>query len=49
MENKNKLNELRIASLTDEQLEQLKQAEIRLNQSGTDVYLIAFQKETPSA
>jgi hypothetical protein len=47
MEKKNELNELPIAKLTDEQLQQLKQAEIRLNQSGNNVYLIAFQKETP--
>jgi len=49
MEKRNHLDELPIASLTEEQLAQLKQAEEALNQAGSDVYLIAFQKETPSS
>jgi hypothetical protein len=48
MEKKNHLDDLPIASLTDEQLRQLKQAEEQLNQSGEGVYLIALQKGTPS-
>lgn len=45
MENKNKLDQLSIASLNQEQLSKLKQAEEAMNQTGNDVYLIAFQKE----
>ncbi|MGO0062325.1 hypothetical protein ACTID9_20280 [Brevibacillus fluminis] len=45
MENANRLNQLPIASLTEEQLNQLKRAEEAINQTGDDVYLIAFQKE----
>lgn len=45
MESTNKLNQLPIASLSEEQLSQLKEAEEAINQAGKDVYLIAFQKE----
>ncbi len=44
----NHLDELPIASLTDEQLQHLKQAEEQLNQEGRSVYLIAFEKQAPS-
>jgi hypothetical protein len=48
MEKKNRLDELPIASLNEEQLRRLKQAEEQLNQEGNGIYLIALQKETPS-
>jgi len=44
MEKQNHLDELPIAELNEEQLQQLKEAEAQLNQGGDDVYLIAFQK-----
>lgn len=46
MDKHNHLDELPIANLNEEQLEQLKQAEAQLNQGGNDVYLIALQKGT---
>lgn len=49
MDRKNHLDEMKIANLSEEQLRQLKQAEAQLNQGGEGVYLIAVQKETPSA
>lgn len=48
MEKKNHLDELSIAQLSEEQLQRLKQAESQLNQNGSDVYLIALEKEIPS-
>ncbi|WP_164553382.1 hypothetical protein [Brevibacillus marinus] len=39
------VNELPIAQLTPEQLTALQQAEIRLNQVGNPVYLIAFARQ----
>ncbi|MFY0542671.1 hypothetical protein [Brevibacillus sp. H7] len=45
---KNQLDELPIAALTDEQLNRLKQAEEQLNREGSEVYLIAFEKQAPS-
>jgi len=44
----NHLDELPIASLSEEQLQQLKQAEAELNREGKNVYLIAFEKQAPS-
>lgn len=44
----NRLNELPIAQLTAVQLQQLKQAEEKINQDGMDIYLIAFEKQAPS-
>lgn len=45
MESTNKLSQLPIASLSEEQLAKLRQAEEAINQTGDDVYLIAFQKD----
>ncbi|UFJ39333.1 hypothetical protein LOK74_14785 [Brevibacillus humidisoli] len=39
------LGHLPIAQLTPEQLKDLQQAEIRLNQEGQPVYLIAFAQQ----
>jgi hypothetical protein len=44
----NHLDELPFASLSDEQLQYLKQAEEQLNREGRDVYLIAYEKQAPS-
>ncbi|MGQ7278818.1 hypothetical protein ACT91Q_12675 [Brevibacillus thermoruber] len=44
----NRLDELPIARLTEAQLQQLKQAEQQINQQGSGVYLIAFEKQAPS-
>jgi penicillin-binding protein-related factor A (putative recombinase) len=44
----NHLDELPIASLTDEQLQHLKAAEEQLSREGSGVYLIAFEKQAPS-
>jgi hypothetical protein len=44
----NRLNELPIAQLTATQLQQLQQAEKEINDKGSDVYLIAFEKQAPS-
>lgn len=46
--NQHHLDELPLAHLTPQQLEQLQQAEKEINQEGKSVYLIAFEKETPS-
>ncbi len=45
MQNEHKLDRLPFATLSAEQLAQLKKTEVELNQAGNDVYLIAFQKE----
>ncbi|MBU8714364.1 MULTISPECIES: hypothetical protein [Brevibacillus] len=45
----NRLSELPIAQLTAVQLQQLKQAEEQLNSEGENVYLIAFEKQSPSS
>ena len=44
----NRLDELPIARLTEAQLQQLKLAEQQINQQGSGVYLIAFEKQAPS-
>jgi len=44
MEKKNNLDQLPIAALNNEQLAELQRTEERLNQEGSNVYLIAFQK-----
>jgi hypothetical protein len=44
----NHLDELPLAKLTDEQLQQLKATEEQLNREGRGVYLIAFEKQSPS-
>jgi hypothetical protein len=43
----NRLDELPIARLTEAQLQQLKQAEQQINEQGSGVYLIAFEKQAP--
>ncbi len=45
MDKLNHLDELPIASLSSEQLTELKLTEERMNQEGSQVYLIAFEKE----
>ncbi|WHX29261.1 hypothetical protein [Brevibacillus agri] len=45
----NRLNELSIAQLTAVQLQQLKEAEEQINSEGQNVYLIAFEKQSPSS
>ncbi|ELK43223.1 hypothetical protein BAG01nite_26230 [Brevibacillus agri] len=45
----NRLNELPIAQLTAVQLQQLKEAEEQINSEGQNVYLIAFEKQSPSS
>ncbi|MGE5704972.1 MAG: hypothetical protein ACM32O_20785 [Clostridia bacterium] len=45
MEKQNNLDQYPIASLSEEQLSRLKHAEEAINQSGDDVYLIAFRKK----
>lgn len=45
----NHLNELPIAQLTAVQLQQLKEAEEQINSEGQNVYLIAFEKQSPSS
>lgn len=42
------LGELPIAQLTAVQLQQLKQAEEQINTEGQNIYLIAFEKQSPS-
>ncbi|QQE75543.1 hypothetical protein KDJ56_06135 [Brevibacillus composti] len=44
----NRLDELPIANLTEQQLQQLQAAEKELLKEGSDVYLIAFEKPAPS-
>jgi hypothetical protein len=44
MGEKNKLDQLDIASLSEEQLKVLKSAEEQMNRNGADVYLIAVKK-----
>lgn len=46
MSKRNHLDELPIAHLSEEQLKQLQQAEAQINENGSDVYLIAFEKNT---
>jgi hypothetical protein len=48
MNHKHRLDELPLAHLTPQQLEQLQQAEKEINQEGKSVYLIAFEKDSPS-
>ncbi|MGN7469721.1 hypothetical protein [Brevibacillus sp. SAFN-007a] len=44
-----RLGELPIAQLTAVQLQQLKEAEEQINAEGQTVYLIAFEKQSPSS
>ncbi|USG67175.1 hypothetical protein NDK47_07770 [Brevibacillus ruminantium] len=44
----NHLDELPIANLTEQQLQQLREAEKEMTKDGTDIYLIAFEKRAPS-
>ncbi|CAM5784920.1 MULTISPECIES: hypothetical protein [Brevibacillus] len=44
----NKLDELPIAKLSEQQLQHLRAAEEEITKEGTDVYLIAFEKQAPS-
>jgi hypothetical protein len=43
-----RLGELPLAQLTKEQLEQLRQTEENMSREGKPVFLIAFEKESPS-
>jgi hypothetical protein len=46
--NQERLGELPLAELTNDQLQQVQQAEEKLNQDGKNIYLIAFEKQAPS-
>jgi hypothetical protein len=46
--NQERLGELPLAQLTNDQLQQVQQTEEKLNQDGKDIYLIAFEKQAPS-